>query len=75
MMQIRLRDFRASKPLIIKAYLEKGIGGVREVCVLSSIAFIAAYSYILEDYDDPETRQNMERLVEFYKVDEIVKDI
>lgn len=73
MMKIKLRDFRASKPLIIKAYVEKGIDGVREVCVFSSIAFIAAFTYILEEFEDLEVEGDIKRLIEFYKVDEVVE--
>lgn len=71
-MKFDVKEYLINKPEIIKAYKSKGIHGVNELCVLSGIHLIAAFTFIVE-YDklNEEVKEKLKTLMDFYGYTEL----
>ena len=65
-MKINIDEYRKNKPVVIKTYEEKGFEAVQFMCAITGIPNIAAYCYILEEYDDKDAEEGIKRLTKYY---------
>ena len=68
-MKYKKKEYLVNKPAILKAYNEKGINHVTQLCAIIGLPLVVAFSYILEYNEDVEVRETMERLMKYYGVD------
>lgn len=71
-MELNINDYRINKPIVIRLYKEGGIDSVTFLCSSMGIPCVAAYSYVLEEFEDAEMEKRLESVIAFYGYDSVV---
>lgn len=72
-MEDLIRKLRNQKPFVIKHVEKNGIDSVSLFCAVSHFNLIVAYTFIAEEFEEyeEECRENIRRIKQFYKIEEV----
>ena len=67
---INIDDYRHLKDSVIKQIEKKGFGSIAEFCAMTGVPLIAAYTYVMEDYEELKEKCELKikGIKEFYGI-------